>query len=112
MYLRPGRTYLYTGFHGTNMSKIKFGLTKSPSPHKSLYFPSNRAILSCDFSTFCRKYKKIPQKQTYYGPKKSKKVFVNKPRFDRLIFSNCALLSSIFSAYNEGGGGGKGDICC
>ena len=52
--------------------KLNLDLRNHHPPSQTSIFPSNRSILSSDFSTFWRKIKNISQKQTYYGPKKSK----------------------------------------
>ena len=75
--------------------KIRCNL--SPAPDLS----SNQGSLSSNILLFCRQIINIPQKNTYYRPKKSKKNYSIILRYLIDFFSNCALRPSIFSTLSR-----------
>ena len=80
----------------SRLKYLQFWIFQVKFYQKSI-FPSNRALLSSTFSTFCHKITNMSRKYTYYWPKKSKKYSIIRSDLIDFFSNRALLLSSTFS---------------
>ena len=84
---------------GGDLMHRSLDFIRPPPPLAKVNFPSNRALLSITFSTFCRNIKNISQKQTYHELKKSKKYSIIRQDLIDVVFQITAYYQEIFRLF-------------